>query len=67
MGRRSTCVRPKPDKTKPITYLGNPTGEVWFSEMDAGYQVNISPNSWIVEFLNIFIDTFYSVFFLVHL
>ena len=44
MTKRSTCVRPKPDKTKPVTYIGNPTGEVWFSEMDSGYQVNLSLN-----------------------
>lgn len=39
MGRRATCVRPKPEKTKPITYLGKPRAEVWFSEMDSGFQV----------------------------
>ena len=39
MNRRSTCVRPKPEKTKQITYLGKPRAEVWFSEMDSGFQV----------------------------
>jgi collagen type II alpha len=39
MNRRSTCIRPKPEKTKQITYLGKPRAEVWFSEMDSGFQV----------------------------
>lgn len=39
MNRRATCVRPKPEKTKQITYLGKPRAEVWFSEMDSGFQV----------------------------
>ena len=52
MGRRSTCVRPKPDKTKPITYIGKPSGEVWFSEMDSGHQVAIFPRHKTSKFLD---------------
>ena len=39
MERRATCVRPSPGKTKQVTYQGKPRAEVWFSEMDSGFQV----------------------------
>jgi len=40
-------------KTKPITYLGKPSAEVWFSEMDSGYQFTYKSDSNQMTFLQL--------------
>jgi len=53
MPKRATCVRPKPDKTKHVTYLGKPRAEVWFSEMDSGFQFTYKSDSNQLTFLQL--------------
>jgi len=53
MERRATCVRPSPGKTKQVTYQGKPRAEVWFSEMDSGFQFTYKSDSNQMTFLQL--------------